>query len=397
MTGSKPPQRIGVLSPGLGGLPALRECMLVRPDAEFIVLVDRALVAPPADHYDRLPPRVRQALGKLHSLGAVQIVAPGVPTGCAGPSGLDPEFVEFSESLLELELRQAADLTESGRVAFVLTPALAESWPYVDLRSRAAGLSIATCPSPTLGPVLDRMIERDEISIAVIDEVARSVREAGADVVVFGCPHAHLVEDVFRRALGGSVAIVRSPSLTAGLIGPSELGPPAPGTPPVSLVSASGEAGVAEANLYLQAPITGFDRVELPPLSGDLSMRDRISLAYAAFDLGDIEAAIGLFTPDATVASEIPGWPCPVALASALCASRRCMGKCVSTIEAFMSSGEFVGVTGWRIATDAATGEASQERFSHLFKLRGELVSELRLVDPGPPWDDPDLEISPAH
>lgn len=380
-------ERIGVLSAGLGGLPTLRECMLVRPDAEFVFLSDRALVAPAPETYEQVRARVECALAELQARGVRRVVAPGIPTGVANPTELPPEFAEFAESLLRLELAAASDASQRGNIAVVTTPLLANSWPHLDLRARSGSLSVAMCISETLAPVLDRGLDRDEISVEVVREVAGLVRETSADVVIFACQHAHLVTDLFRRSLGPSISVVASSELAASLLASPDHRA-LPGTPPVAVVTTSRDTDIVrDANRYLQAPITGVDRAELPPLQAEVSANDRISLFYAAFDRGDLAEAGTLFAADATIASEIPGKPCPPLAADALASCRRRLGHCVSVIEAFFGGGALVGASGWRLATDPVTAESSQQRFTHLFEFKDDLVRELRVLDPIPPWE----------
>jgi glutamate racemase len=381
MTDPEGRERIGFLSPGIGALPALREALLARPDADFVVLSDPDLVAPPPESYGRLVARIRRACEMLENRGVSRIVPIGIPIGTLEPVGLPPSVASFARSLLKLELDAAHDATASGRVALVMTPALGASWPSARLESLDEDLSLVICESEVLGPVLDRSVAPDALSVAIVREVARSIREAGADTVVFRCPQAHLVLDLFRRALGPSIHIVSSPTLVARLLEPASY-PPRSSEAVLSVLDVySGPDIVADIRAYLQIPVTAIDRVSLPPLWEEFSMADRLALAYGAFDRGDLSGLVSFLSPGATLVSEIPALDCPTDAARALTIYREALASCVSVIHAFLTSGKLVGVTGVQVRADDNPETVRSVSFVHMFAFDGDAIREIRLLD----------------
>lgn len=262
MTEPEEHERIGVLSAGLSGLPVLRECMLLRPDAEYFLLSDGCLLSPP-DALGRFGRRVLAAVQDLMDRGATAVVAPGIPMHRALWRGLPASPSRSLEHIVTLEGAAAEKLTRSGKVALVATPQLVASGPYGELLRQDGPISVMACLSSSLPWVLNRGLGRDEITVSAVREVAQAVRATQADVVILACPHGHLVADLFQRLLGPSVAIIPSPRLAASMFSSSQHAEPQ--TPRVTLISASQDTTVVEhANYYLQSPITGIATVVLP-------------------------------------------------------------------------------------------------------------------------------------
>lgn len=117
---------------------------------------------------------------------------------------------DFQQSIIGLEpmIKPAAAATKSGIIAVFATPATLASDRYNDLKARYA----ADCQvlEPDCGK-WSTMIQQDAIDWYQIENTVRQVIDQGADVLVLGCTHYHILEDHLVKMVGDK-AVVMQPS-----------------------------------------------------------------------------------------------------------------------------------------------------------------------------------------
>lgn len=118
--------------------------------------------------------------------------------------------VDFSQPIVGLEpmVKPAAAQTKSGIIAVFATPATLASDNYQRLKAtHASGIKVL---EPDCGR-WSTMIQHEEINWDEINTTVLDVIAQGADVLVLGCTHYHVLEDDI-LSLVGNKAVVLQPS-----------------------------------------------------------------------------------------------------------------------------------------------------------------------------------------
>jgi glutamate racemase len=264
---------VAVFDSGVGGLTVLHECLVSLPHEDFVYLGDTARFP----YGDRTPMELlafsRELAGILLDRGAkLLVVACNSATAAALPAlredlgGRVPVV-----GVVRPESKLAAELTRSGRVGLVATPATVASGAYARALADASPTSeLHAVASGELAGLIQEGGDVDHRVVGCVDGLCRPLRAAGVDVVILGCTHYPLVRSVFQRALGRGVAIVSSGQAIAdevesrlreaGLANPLE-------RRGVYRFLATGEPRDFRrlGTRFLQLPIGGVEHVEVSP------------------------------------------------------------------------------------------------------------------------------------
>jgi glutamate racemase len=115
-------------------------------------------------------------------------------------------------SVVEPEARLAAQVTATGRVGLLATPATVESGAYQRaLAAAAPEAQLHAVGTPELAPLIQREGDWwDSKLVDCIDRVCEPLAAAGVDTVILGCTHYPLVRPMLQRRLGRGVRLVSS-------------------------------------------------------------------------------------------------------------------------------------------------------------------------------------------
>jgi glutamate racemase len=204
---------IAVFDSGVGGLTVLHECLVSLPHEDFLYLGDTARFP----YGDRSAGELRafalELAGILLEHGAKLLI---VACNSATAAAL-PKLREHLASRIGVvgvvgpESRLAAQVTRSGRVGLLATPATVASGAYDRaLGAVAPDATLESVPAPELAPLIQAGHEVDERVVDQVERLCAPLRAAEVDTVILGCTHYPLVRPMLQRALGRRVEIVSS-------------------------------------------------------------------------------------------------------------------------------------------------------------------------------------------
>ena len=199
--------KIGVFDSGIGGEAIARALRRDFPDAELVIVSDRANMPYGDKTQDEIIQLSRTAVTPLVGVCEIIVIACNTATAAALPT-LRSIYPEQKFVGIEPMLKPAATLTHSGIIAVCATPATLASDHYQSLKHRyAANVTV-------LEPNCQKwayMIESNQSFEQEIWSVADSACTQGADVIVLACTHYHWIKKTIDRAVAGR-AIVIEPS-----------------------------------------------------------------------------------------------------------------------------------------------------------------------------------------
>ena len=201
---------IGVFDSGVGGLSVLREIRSLLPATDLAYVADQAHVP----YGSRSPAEVRAfAVGItrfLSELGARVVVVACNTASAAALSHLRDSFSAGLQIVgMEPAVKPAAEMTRSGVIGVLATPATLQGGQFAHLVERyAQGVTVLeqTCPG---------LVERIEGGEFEGEEMRRLLRgyikpllERGADALVLGCTHYPLALPLIENVAGPGVRVI---------------------------------------------------------------------------------------------------------------------------------------------------------------------------------------------
>jgi glutamate racemase len=204
---------IAVFDSGVGGLTVLHECLVSLPHEDFLYLGDTARFPYGSRSADELRAFSIELAEILLAEGAkLVVVACNSATAAALP--LLRKRLEGRVAVVGVvgpESRLAAQVTRSGRVGLLATPATVASGAYDRaLAAAAPWATLESVPAPRLASLIQAGGEVDARVVDEVDRLCAPLRAAEVDTVVLGCTHYPLARPMLQRALGRGVEIVSS-------------------------------------------------------------------------------------------------------------------------------------------------------------------------------------------
>ena len=204
---------IAVFDSGVGGLTVLHECLVSLPQEDFVYLGDTARFP----YGLRSPEELRAFAFELADLllehGAkLLVIACNSATAAALPALREHLHGRVGVvGVVGPESRLAAQVTRSGRVGLLATPATVESGAYDrSLAAAAPSATLTSVAAPALAPLIQAGGEVDEHVVVEVERLCDPLRAARVDTVILGCTHYPLVRPMLQRELGRGVEIVSS-------------------------------------------------------------------------------------------------------------------------------------------------------------------------------------------
>ncbi len=220
---------IGVFDSGVGGLTVLHELLVSLPGEDFVYVGDTARFPygeRSAPELERFAMEISEVL--LRERCKLIVVACNSATAAA-LGALQRRMMETTlgvdvVGVVVPESRQAAELTRSGRVGLLATPATVRSGAY-DRAVQAAGagldgqaaaqIELVSVPCPDLAPIIQSGFPFDERVVDTVRSYCAPLRAAEVDTVILGCTHYPLIRPMLQRMLGRGVTIVTSGAAAA--------------------------------------------------------------------------------------------------------------------------------------------------------------------------------------
>ncbi|MRR08118.1 MAG: glutamate racemase, partial [Deltaproteobacteria bacterium] len=112
--------------------------------------------------------------------------------------------------------KEAVRNTKSNKVAVIGTRTTVKSMAYDrSIRKINPDIEVFSRACPLFVPIVEEGLEHDDIALLTAEKYLGGLRGTGIDVVVMGCTHYPVLEDVIRQTMGDGIKIVHSGKETA--------------------------------------------------------------------------------------------------------------------------------------------------------------------------------------
>lgn len=211
MTSDQATPRVLVFDSGVGGL-SIAQCIRQRLQAsELVYLADNALFPYGELPETRVIERCVSLVVALVEREPVDIIVIGCNT--ASTVVLEPLRARLSQPVVGVvpAIKPAAELSPSGRIGLLATPATVRRAYLDDLIERFAGhCQVTRVGSSELVREAEHWLGGEALDTATIDRVLAPLREAAVDTVVLGCTHFPLIADALSASMPTSVQWIDS-------------------------------------------------------------------------------------------------------------------------------------------------------------------------------------------
>jgi glutamate racemase len=208
--------KIGVFDSGLGGLTVVRSMLSLLSDVEIFYIADTAH----APYGEKTPQQIlqysldiTQTFLDTHQIDAL-VIACNTATSAA-ITQIRTQFPELDIVGTEPGIKPAMQVTQSGKVGILATPATLKGDKYQELAdSLYGGTQLALFEQAC--PGLVEQIEVGEVKSPrtrqMLEDWLSPMREVGVDTIVLGCTHYPLVSDVIREVMGYPITLIETGS-----------------------------------------------------------------------------------------------------------------------------------------------------------------------------------------
>lgn len=201
---------------GVGGMTVLKEVKKLLPHEHIIYFGDTARVP-----YGNKSP---QMVTKYALESALFLLTKGIKLliiACNTSSAFALQILQKKMPIPVIGVispgaREAVEHTKTGRVGVIATRTTIKSMAYDrSIRKLDPGIQVFSRACPLFVPIVEEGLEHDEIARLMAEKYLRELKGSRIDVLVMGCTHYPVLEDVIRQTMGGGVAIVHSGKETA--------------------------------------------------------------------------------------------------------------------------------------------------------------------------------------
>lgn len=202
---------IGVFDSGLGGLTVAKAILKLLPQEDIVYFGDTARVPYGTKSKDSI---IRFSLQNADVLMERQVKAVVVACNSSSSYALPALKRHVKVPVLGVigpGVRKALEMTRSGRVGIVATPATVNSGAYQKqlLKQRpSCKISVQACP--LFVPLVEEGWFERGVTVSVAQEYLRPIQKANVDTLILGCTHYPLLKKTLRGILGPDVFLVDS-------------------------------------------------------------------------------------------------------------------------------------------------------------------------------------------
>ncbi|OPY72917.1 MAG: Glutamate racemase [Syntrophorhabdus sp. PtaU1.Bin050] len=207
---------IGMFDSGIGGLTVLKEVRALLPSEHILYLGDTARVP-----YGNKSPHT---VTKYALESALFLLTKGVKVlviACNTSAALSLSILKKKLpvpvlGVIDPGAREAVAHTKNRKVGVIGTKATIRSMAYERAIKRLdPTVEVLSKSCPLFVPIVEEGLEHDEVARIMADRYLRDLRGSGIDVLVMGCTHYPILEDVVKDAMGDGVSIVHTGRETA--------------------------------------------------------------------------------------------------------------------------------------------------------------------------------------
>ena len=201
---------------GVGGMTVLKEVKALLPHEHIIYFGDTARVP-----YGNKSP---QMVTKYALESALFLLTKGIKLliiACNTSSAFALQILQKKMPIPVIGVivpgaKEAVRNTKSCKVAVIATRTTVKSMAYdKSIKKLDPGIEVFSRACPLFVPIVEEGLENDEIARLTAEKYLGDLRGSGIDVIVMGCTHYPVLEDVIRQTLGKGIKIVHSGKETA--------------------------------------------------------------------------------------------------------------------------------------------------------------------------------------
>lgn len=201
---------------GVGGMTVLKEVKALLPREHIIYFGDTARVP-----YGNKSP---QMVTKYALESALFLLTKGIKLliiACNTSSAFALQILQKKMPIPVIGVivpgaKEAVRNTKSCKVAVIATRTTVKSMAYdKSIKKLDPGIEVFSRACPLFVPIVEEGLENDEIARLTAEKYLGDLRGSGIDVIVMGCTHYPVLEDVIRQTLGKGIKIVHSGKETA--------------------------------------------------------------------------------------------------------------------------------------------------------------------------------------
>lgn len=201
---------------GVGGMTVLKEVKALLPHEHIVYLGDTARVP-----YGNKSP---QMVTKYALESALFLLTKGIKLliiACNTSSAFALKILQKKMPIpvigvIDPGAKEAVNNTHSGKVGVIGTRTTVVSGAYdASIKKLDPEIEVFSRACPLFVPIVEEGLEHDEIALLMARKYLSGLKETGIDVLVMGCTHYPVLEDVIRQTVGAGVKIVHSGKETA--------------------------------------------------------------------------------------------------------------------------------------------------------------------------------------
>ncbi len=208
---------IGIFDSGIGGLTVSKEIMRRLPSENLVYLGDTARVPYGTKSARTVRKYVESTTNFLLSKN-IKLLVVACNTASAYAMEMLGERLEIPVvGVVEPGARRASELTATGKIGVIGTPATIKSGAYEKKLRQFCSTSVEvhSKPCPLFVPLAEEGWENDETAFLAAGKYLQSMREAKVDVLILGCTHYPVLKKTIATVMGDDVTLVDSAEQTA--------------------------------------------------------------------------------------------------------------------------------------------------------------------------------------
>jgi len=210
MTSGMPnPGAIGIFDSGVGGLSVLLSVQVLLPKEDLIYLADQAHVPYGSRTLEEVRKFSEDITRYMLEQGVKLIVVACNTASAAALHHLRAMFPKTPFVGMEPAIKPAAEVTRSGVVGVLATPATFQGELYASVIERfASGVRVMQDTCPGLVMEIDRGNLATPSVYSILEKALKPMLEEGIDTVVLGCTHFPFVIPAIKDIVGPAVRVI---------------------------------------------------------------------------------------------------------------------------------------------------------------------------------------------
>lgn len=201
---------------GIGGLTVLKEVRSILPSEHIVYLGDTARVPYGSKSPHTVTKYALESALFLLTKGIKALVIACNTSAALSLSILKKKLPIPVLGVIDPGAKEAVEHTKKKKVAVIGTKATIRSMAYERAIKRLdPTVEVISRACPMFVPIVEEGLEHDEVARIMADRYLKGFHESGIDVLVMGCTHYPVLEDVIKEVMGDDVAIVHTGRETA--------------------------------------------------------------------------------------------------------------------------------------------------------------------------------------